>query len=614
MSRTKNSPPLDSFETYLSRKRAEDDQVILPVYRRELSPSVRRRRLRILFSLLAVAAAGILLLAFLIRSIEDSRAYDRYIQEAQVSTLSGDYDNALAQLRKAASIDFSDECLLMMAQCYEAQGNYDKAIEALRTMKSSDAAITSKIASIEAKKKIKANAGLVSIDGQSHSITETSLVLDNRNLGDGILTDIAKMYALSNLSLAGNGITDISPISALGGLTTLNLSSNSVRDLSPLSGLSSLRTLYLDYNPITDFSPLYSIQSLTTLSIKGVSVSDDALRELSQALPNCAINGAAAEEKNQLIALGGEAFQSDITSLDLSGRGLTDISALSSCTNLTTLNLSGNSISDLTPLMDIPGLQTLILSYNSITDLRPLMGLASIRTLDVSYNLVSSTVPLGSLTSLQELNLAGNSIGNFSGLSRLYTLSTLNLSGTGFSDSSVELLSGLTQLRVLNVENNAGFTGNGYDKLHLYLPGCNIVHSDLIYSVPAETITIQTNTTELDLSDSGVNDLSFLMRMNNLTSLRLAGNGITSVSAFQYTDLWSTLLTLDLSRNSITDLTGLAGLQNLTSLDLSYNQITNIMPLYTLRNLRELNLTGNPVSADQIRDLNTILPYCFIIH
>ena len=104
------------------------------------------------------------------------------------------------------------------------------------------------------------------------------------------------------------------------------------------------------------------------------------------------------------------------------------------------------------------------------------------------------------------------------------------------------------------------------------------------------------------------------MQMNNLTTLRLSGNGISSISAFQFTESWRTLNVLDLSYNSILDPTPLTGLLNLTSLDLSYNQITNIMPLYVLRNLRELNVTGNPVSDDQIRDLNAILPYCFIMH
>ena len=200
-------PSLEALDSYVTRKREEDDRVSLRVYRRELTPAVKRRRRRILLSVLVIAAVLVLSLAFLIRSVQDSRAYDRYIEEAQISTLDGDYDSALSLLRKAGMIDLSDECLLMMAQCYEALGNYDRAIEALRMMKSTESAITSKIASIEAKKKIKANAGLVSINGKSHSITETSLVLDNQNLGNGVLSEVSKMYALSNLSLAGNGIS-----------------------------------------------------------------------------------------------------------------------------------------------------------------------------------------------------------------------------------------------------------------------------------------------------------------------------------------------------------------------------------------------------------------------
>ena len=119
-------PPQDGFESYVARKRAEDDRISLQVYRRELTPVVKRRRRRILLAVLAAAAVLVLTFAFLIRSIQDSRAYDRYIQEAQMSTLSGDYDSALSLLRKAGMIDLSDECLLMMAQCYEAQGNYDR--------------------------------------------------------------------------------------------------------------------------------------------------------------------------------------------------------------------------------------------------------------------------------------------------------------------------------------------------------------------------------------------------------------------------------------------------------------------------------------------------------
>ena len=311
--------------------------------------------------LIAAIAVVLLSAALLIRNINENREYSRYITAAQTATLSGDYENALSQLRKAASIDMTDECLLMMAQCYEALGNYDRAIEALRYMESTDAAVNAKVASIEAKKKKLEEENLVTVAGTTHSTEETSLVLDNLHLGNSVVSEVSNLYALNNLSLAGNNITDISMLSVLGGLSTLNLNNNSVSSLAPLSQLTGLRTLYLDNNPITDFTPLYALSSLTTLSIKGISVSDAALQSLSAALPNCAINGADRQSEDQVIALGGTTFSADVTTLDLSCRGITDISALSHCEKLTSLNLSGNAISDLTPLMDIPSLQYLYL-------------------------------------------------------------------------------------------------------------------------------------------------------------------------------------------------------------------------------------------------------------
>ena len=605
----------DSYERYLQKKKnqpaKEDTQ---PIYHRRLTAEQQRKK-KTLYVILIVAVAVVLFsAALLIRGIAENREYSRYMSAAQASTLSGDYENALSQLRKAASINMSDECLLIMAQCYEALGNYDRAIEALRYMESSDSAINSKIASIEAKKKTQEEENTITVAGTAHSVTETSLVLDNLHLGNDVLEEIAKLYALNNLSLAGNNISDISPLSVLGGLTTMNLNNNSVRSLAPLSLLTSLRTLYLDNNPISDFTPLYGLTSLTTLSIKGINISDSALQALSAALPNCAINGADRQEENQVIALGGTTFNSDVTTLDLSNRGIMDISALSACDKLTSLNLSGNAVSDLTPLMDIPGLQYLYLSGNNISDLRPLMGLTSIKYLDVSANAITSTVPLGSNTSLLELNLANNPISNFSGIAKLKNLNSLNLSATGFSDQNIDVFSYLSKLVTLNVENNFNLTGEGYRALRNIIPSCSIAHSDLVYSVTAENNTIASDTRELNLENKGISDLSFLMKLNYLEKVQLAGNNISNIYYFQYTESWRSITWLDLSNNEIADIYALTSLRNLTTLNLSYNQITNVTPLYALTNLRELYLTGNPISEQDIWALNTALPYCYIVY
>ena len=605
----------DSYERYIAQSRSgQYRDTAQPVYHRELTREVRRKNALLYLVLVAAVLVVIFSLAFLIRSVTDNRAYDKYMNAAQVSTLGGDYDSALASLRKAASIDMSDECLLMIAQCYESLGNYDRAIEALRYMTSSDSAISSKIASIEQKQRLKATEGTVTIGGVMHSITETSLVMDNQSAGNEILPEIAQLYALNNLSLAGNGISDITPLSVLGGLTTLNLSGNSISSVSALAGLTALRTLYLDNNPITDLSPLYSLTSLTALSIKGVSITDSELKALSSALPNCAINGANAKEEEQAITLGGATFAANVATLDLSGRGITDISALSRCENLNSLNLSNNYISDITPLMDIPGLQYLYLSGNNITDLRPLMGLTGIKALDVSSNFISSTVSLGSNTSLLELNLANNSISNFTGIAKLKNLTALNLSGTGFSDADTGNFYYLTKLINLNLENNSGLTGEGYDALRAIIPACNISHSDLVYSIFAGgSTTVTTDTLVLDMSGQGLSDLSFLMQLRDLQTVNLSNNAITNIYYFQYTESWRTLSYLDLSRNFISDIFPVTSLRNLTTLNLSDNQISDITPLYAMTNLRELYLGGNPLTDEQIFELNAALPNCFIV-
>ena len=574
----------------------------------------KRIKLSSVILISAIGIAGIILsLSFAINDISESRAYDRYMSSAREGTLSGDYDSALSALRKAAQIDATDDCLLLMAQCYEGQGNYDKAVLALRSMSSSSTAVTNKIASIEEEKKQAAKSGQVMIAGESHRIEDTSLVIDNKGVGNEVMPEVAKMYALSSLSMAGNNISDVSQLTNLAGLTSLNLNRNNITDISALSGLPGLRTLYLDNNPISDLSPLMYLQSLTSLSIKGISVSKETLQQLSNALPNCAINGADTEDKSQVIAIGGSTFDIGVSELDLSYRGITDISVLSECSRLTKLNLCGNAVSDISPLMDLPNLTTLDISSNSVTDLRPLMGLPMLKTLKASSNNIYSTVSLGSDLTLSELDLSHNPISDFSGLRKLKNLVTLNLADTGMQAGDIQYFTYLTRLVSLNIENNSALTGENVDELQRTIPSCSIHHSDLVYSVNAFGNTMDKMTTELDLTGQGVSDLSFLMQLGSLQSARLAANNISNIYHFQYTESWRTLTYLDLSANFISDITAISCLSNLTTLNLSNNLIKNVTPLYGMENLRELYLTGNPLTDAQIFELNSFLPYCSII-
>ena len=122
----------------------------------------------------------------------------------------------------------------------------------------------------------------------------------------GSLLGIQNLTSLQDLSLLGNSLTDISPLSGLKSLTRLVLVSDQITDISPLSGLTRLTDLHLNENSITDISALSELTSLTVLNLDNNSI--------------------------------------------------TDISALSGLTSLESIDLANNSITDIQPLLDNTGL------------------------------------------------------------------------------------------------------------------------------------------------------------------------------------------------------------------------------------------------------------------
>ena len=101
---------------------------------------------------------------------------------------------------------------------------------------------------------------------------------------------------------------------------------------------------------------------------------------------------------------------------------ISDISPLAGLTSLTTLDLRGNNISDVTLLAKLVNLEKLWLSENPITDISPLAGLTALRWLVIMDANVSNVTPLAKLVNLEQLLLAGNSITDFSPLSNLNNL------------------------------------------------------------------------------------------------------------------------------------------------------------------------------------------------
>lgn len=533
-----------------------------------------------------------------------------YREKARAAYAAGDFETALLYLRRDNPSSDDHDSLMLMADCYEAMGNFPRALETLRKMDTGDPAVAKRIQSIEQKRDLQSHADVVSIAGTDFERNAKEAVLDGRGVTDEDVRQIATLYALDRLSLRDNAISDIHMLVSLGGLDELDLAGNQVTDITALGSLKELRLVNLTGNPVSDFTPLYGLSSLNTLLIENTQITGEELEKLAAALPSCTIRCTVDGESE--IVLGSLRFHTAATELDLSGKGIRDISALGECTELVTLNLSDNDISDLQPLMKLPKLAKLNIAGNSVSDLRPLIGLPQLMELDASNNLISDASAAGNIAALRVLNLSGNSMTGFSGLGKLVKLETLTLQNAGVDDAALHDFASLKLLRILDVTENSGLSARAVDSLKQALPTCSILCSQLVYDVDFSGHLVRSDETSLSLPACGITTLTGLEGLTAIETLNLRGNQIESVYNIQISHARDTLLDLNLADNRLNNVDSLVALTRIEKLDLSGNQITVINPLMQLNTLRTLNLSGNPVPADQVEILRAALPNCEI--
>lgn len=547
----------------------------------------RKKKLLIVCVAVVAALAALLVLILALKSGGEAKEYRDAYEKAQTYYYDGEYDKALEKLREAMAIDKTDECLLLMSQCYEAKYDYVNAIAILESSNSDSESIKKRIELLKKAKEEYDSGKVVLICGEQYDVETTVLDLSGKGARSGRLADVGKLTELTSLKLSDNKITTLDFLEPLGKLVSLDLSNNEIIDISALAGLKNLRTLHLDGNEIKDFTPLYGLNKLTMLTICDIEIKESQLKQLKEKLPGCVIYSDEAKEDVIDITLGGKTFKSNVTELDLSGSGVKDISQLSVCTKLTKLDLSGNSISDISALVDIPGLTELDLSDNSIGDISPLVSMTKLTKLDLSNNSIKSVAALKELSKLTELQIGGNKLGSFSVIGKLTALKTLGLNDTGLEDSDLSGLYALKNLKKLNIEDNSALTESGVSALQKKLPGCTISHSELVRSIELGGKSFPSDSETVEATDLGLTDIS---RVSGFTNLKH----------------------LDLSKNQISSVSALSALTSLETLDLSDNKITDVSPLHSLTGLKQLWLGGNNLSAEQIDALRAALPDCYI--
>ncbi|MCL1831546.1 MAG: hypothetical protein FWG45_01390 [Oscillospiraceae bacterium] len=91
------------------------------------------------------------------------------------------------------------------------------------------------------------------------------------------------------LNLAGNNLTDITPLERLTDMDVLYLEHNEIADLSPLMNMRGLTRLTVSGNPVTDLSPLFALSELQVVRVVGIELMPEQIDELQGHLPECEI-------------------------------------------------------------------------------------------------------------------------------------------------------------------------------------------------------------------------------------------------------------------------------------------------------------------------------------
>ncbi|XP_015590280.1 protein artichoke [Cephus cinctus] len=400
---------------------------------------------------------------------------------------------------------------------------------------------------------------------------------------------------LKELRLADNLLGDnLNPIFSsnefheMSELRLLDLRGNGLRSIEEgiFKGCWNLEELYLDNNNLT---------MIPAGSLKGPR----AIRILT-----LAENNIASLPRGAFSTLGESLLHIDLSKNELS---YMEDGALSGLGRLLFFNISHNDLTRFNSdvFKGAYNLLQLDLSANFLQDFPTdaLRHLEDLKFLNISNNLITGIerANLASMTELQVLDLSRNNIARlgvntFSSLSSLIRLDlSLNALRT-IEESSFE---GLTNLKWLSLQDNnilliptsALARLPSLAHLHIEFNRIAALSSDLIRSAAPTLVT-------LGLTRNLIREIPSRLFFNfeRLTSIKLCGNMLSSISQNTFTGLEDTLLNLDLSYNRLTAVTELP-LRNLLLLNLAGNQLKRVSPetFKFLPNLQYLNLSNNPL-------------------
>lgn len=270
-----------------------------------------------------------------------------------------------------------------------------------------------------------------------------------------------------------------------------------------------------------------------------------------------------------------------------------------------TIPVDAQNYQDLTYMINLKRLE---IPYAKSGDFAFLSALENLESLKVSGIALSADAlkQIGATISLQELYLPECSISTIAPLSGLHELRTINLNNNSIRD--LKPLSGLLNLEKIFLKYNAVNSVSDLTSL------TNLNTLDLSYNSLTSIATIGAcvNLMDLDVSHNQLTDLKAVSNLKNLQIFAAADNQLNDIAplaaCLELTDLdisgntvadistlgtLKKLMYLDFSNNAVTTLPVWPKDCALVSLDGSYNDISSVEELADLYNLNSVNLDYN---------------------
>jgi len=466
------------------------------------------------------------------------------------------------------------------------------------------------------------------------------------------LSGIRGMIWLESLSVAGHPtLTDISPVKGLINLKVLNAEKCQIVDITPLEKLAKLESLNLNYNPIEKVPDLSALTK-----IKGLGFYRTRLRDLSGIKGMTWLESLSIAGHPTLIDIDPIKNLTNLKTLNIEKCQIKDIKPLQRLAKLETLNLTHNRIEvvpdlsaltkikalsfyrnqlgDLSGIEKMTWLESLDIRLNgALTDITPIKDLVNLNTLladTLKITDISPIINLAKLEKAENLRLHSNQIQVIPDMSNLILVETLDLNANRLVD--IEGLRGMKFLTSLKVHNNKTLSDlsplAGANRLtELLAYSCKLTDIAPVSQIPnLKTLDLHSNTIvdikpisgssileTLVLHDNQIETVPDLSNLVFAKNVSLSSNNLKDIGGFSGMDR---LESLDVSDNPLlSNLEPLSGLRRLKSLSAANCSIENLVPLWELKNLKVLDLRGNPIKAVQLNALKRKLHKdCKITH